>query len=71
MESLRYAAHRLRTDVKFDDESLKMLAKVPRIFLKFALQGCVDWAEEHNVKLITKDVMDQINADRKKKKGKK
>ena len=71
MESLQYAAHRLRTDVKFDDEALKMLGKVPRIFLKFALQGCVDWAEEHNVKLITKEVMEQINKDRKNKKGRK
>lgn len=42
LTSVKYAANRLNTDVKFTDEALKMLVKVPRPFLKLVLQGCVD-----------------------------
>lgn len=53
LTSVKYAANRLNTDVKFTDEALKMLVKVPRPFLKLVLQGCVDWANRNNCKLIT------------------
>ena len=71
ISAVKYAAERLVTDVKFDDEALKMLVKVPRPFLKLVLQGCVNWANENNVKLITKKEMQEINDKRSKEKKKK
>lgn len=70
VSSVRYAAERIQTDVKFTDEALARLVKVPRIFLPTALKGCIKWAEEHNVKLITEKEMDIINDKRAKEKGK-
>lgn len=64
LTSLRYAANRLNTDVKFTDEALEMLVKVPRPFLKLVLQGCVNWANEHNIKVITPAEMKEINDKR-------
>ena len=69
--SVRYAADRLNTDVKFADDALKMLVKVPRPFLKLVLQGCVTWAEENNCKLITEVEMKIINDKRSAEKKKK
>lgn len=69
--SVRYAADRLNTDVKFDDTALKMLVKVPRPFLKLVLTGCVNWANENNCKLITEKEMNIINDKRNKEKNKK
>lgn len=71
LTSVKYAANRLNTDVKFTDEALKMLVKVPRPFLKLVLQGCVDWANKNNCKLITKKEMKIINDKRSKEKQKK
>ena len=70
ISSVRYAAERLQTDVKFTDDALAKLVKVPRIFLPTALKGCVKWADEHNVKLITAKEMEIINDKRAKEKGK-
>ena len=70
LSSVRYAADRLNTDVKFTDEALKMLVKVPRPFLKLVLQGCVNWANENNCKLITEVEMKEINDKRSKEKKK-
>lgn len=69
--SVKYAANRLNTDVKFTDDALKMLVKVPRPFLKLVLQGCVDWANRNNCKLITEKEMKIINDKRSKEKQKK
>ena len=69
--SVRYAADRLQTDVKFTDDALKMLVKVPRPFLKIVLQGCVKWADENNCKLITEKEMKIINDKRAEEKKKK
>ena len=71
LTSLRYAADRLNTDVKFADDALKMLVKVPRPFLKLVLQGCVDWADANNCKLITEVEMKIINDKRSAEKKKK
>ncbi len=71
LTSVKYAANRLNTDVKFTDEALKMLVKVPRPFLKLVLQGCVDWANRNNCKLITDKEMKIINDKRSKEKQKK
>lgn len=70
LSSVRYAADRLNTDVKFTDDALKMLVKVPRPFLKLVLQGCVNWANENNCKLITEKEMQEINDKRSKEKKK-
>ncbi len=71
LTSVKYAANRLNTDVKFTDEALNMLVKVPRPFLKLVLQGCVDWANRNNCKLITEKEMKIINDKRSKEKQKK
>ena len=64
ISSIRYAADRLQADVKFSDDALKMLVKVPRPFLKLVLNGCVKWALENNCKLITEEEMKIINDKR-------
>ena len=71
LKSVRYAADRLNTDVKFTDDALEMLVKVPRVFLKLVLQGCVDWANENGCKTITAREMQIINDKRAKEKNKK
>ena len=70
ISSLRYAASHLNTDVQFTDEALKKLVKVPRPFLKLVLQGCVNWANENNCKVITEKEIDIINDKRAKEKRK-
>lgn len=70
LESVKYAAGRIDDKVKFTDEACMKLIKVPRIFLPTALKGCVQWAKEHDVTLITAEHMDIINDKRSKEKGK-
>lgn len=70
LTSLRYAANRVDDKVKFTDDALKMLIKVPRPFLKLVLTGCVKWANENNCTLITKREMAIINDKRSKEKNK-
>jgi len=53
LSSLKYAAKRLNTDVTFTDDALKTIVKVPRPFLKLVLQGCVKWADEKEMKIIS------------------
>lgn len=71
LTSIRYAADRADDVVKFSDDALKMLVKVPRPFLKLVLKGCVDWAKQNNVKLITEVEMKIINDKRSKEKKRK
>lgn len=70
LTSLRYAANRADDVVKFSDDALKMLVKVPRPFLKLVLNGCVKWAKENNCTLITEKEMKEINDKRSKEKKK-
>ena len=70
VDSVRYAANRLQTDVKFTDAALEKLVKVPRVFLPTVLKGCVKWAEENGVKVIDVAEMEIINDKRSKEKGK-
>lgn len=70
LSSVRYAADRADDTVRFTDEACMKLIKVPRIFLPTALKGCVAWAKEHDVSLITAEHMDIINDKRSKEKGK-
>ena len=70
ISSVRYAADRIDDKVKFTDEAIKPLVKVPRVFLKLVLKGCVQWAKERNITLITEKEMKLINEERQKNKGK-
>ena len=70
LSSVRYAADRIDDKVKFTDDALKMLVKVPRPFLKIVLTGCVNWAKENNCTLITEKEMKIINDKRSKEKSK-
>lgn len=69
LESIRYAANRADPEIKFSDDALMNFVKVPRPFLKTVLNGCVSWAKENNVTLITdkevKIINDKRNAEKK------
>ena len=71
LESVRYAADRADDKVKFTDEALITILGVPRVFLSVVLKGCVQWAKENNVDLITVEHMQIINDKRSKEKSKK
>lgn len=66
--SVRYAADRIDDVIKFTDEACAKLIKVPRIFLNTALKGCVNWAKENGVELITAEHMQTISDKRAKEK---
>lgn len=70
LESVRYAADRVDDTVKFTDEALKTILGVPRVFLPTVLKGCVAWAKENNVTLVTEEHMVIINDKRAKEKNK-
>ncbi len=69
--SVRYAAERADDKIKFTDDALECLLNVPRVFLPAALKGCVEWARENNVELVTKEHMQIINDKRAQEKKKK
>jgi hypothetical protein len=71
LESVRYAADRADDVVKFTDAALKTILGVPRVFLPLVLKGCVDWAKENGVEVITAAEMKIINDKRAKEKNKK
>ena len=66
-----YAANRMDPNIKFTEDACKTLVKVPRVFLKLVLNGCVDYARENNVTVIDAEVMKAINDKRKKEKERK
>lgn len=68
MESVKYAANRIDDKIKFTDEACADLVKVPRVFLTTVLRGCVEWAKQNNVTLITAEHMKIINDKRSKEK---
>jgi hypothetical protein len=70
LDSVKYAADRVCTDVKFTDEALQVFVKAPRIFLPTILKGCVAWARERGITLLTKEHIDIINDKRSKEKNK-
>lgn len=71
LASVRYAADRVDDKIKFTDEALKTVLGVPRVFLPLVLKGCVAWAKENGVELVTEEHMKIINDKRAKEKGKK
>lgn len=68
LDTVKYAASRIDPDVKFTDEACAKLIKVPRVFLNTVLKGCVVWAKENNVTLITEKEMAIIQDKRNKEK---
>lgn len=70
LESVRYAVNRADDIVKFTDDALQTILNVPRVFLPVVLKGCVAWAKENNVTLVTAEHMKIINDKRSKEKSK-
>ena len=68
LESVRYAADRADDKIKFTDEALMTILGVPRVFLSLVLKGCISWARENGVELITEEHMKIINDKRSKEK---
>ena len=50
--------------MKFTDDALKTILNVPRVFLPLVLKGCVEWARENGVELVTAEHMKIINDKR-------
>ena len=71
ISSVKYAANRIDPNIKFEEDALKNFVKVPRPFLKTVLKGCVDWAKENGVTVITNEHVKIINDKRKAEKRKK
>ena len=69
LSTVVYAASRVDPNIQFTSEACALLVKVPRVFLKASLQGCVDWAKANGVTLIEEKHMaiirDKRNNDRK------
>ena len=70
IDSVKYAANRTDPEVKFTEDACATLVKVPRVFLKTVLNGCVKYAKENNIKVIDAAVMKEINDKRKQEKKK-
>ena len=70
LDSVRYAADRADDRVKFTDDALETILNVPRVFLPTVLRGCVAWAKENGVELVTAEHMKIINDKRSKEKNK-
>ena len=68
LDTVKYAASRIDPEVKFTDEACSKLVKVPRVFLNTVLKGCVAWAKENNITLITEKEMEIIQDKRNKEK---
>ncbi len=68
IDTVRYAVDRTDPNIKFTDEACMRLAKVPRVFLKAAIDGCVKWAKENNVSVIGETEMIIISDKRSKEK---
>ncbi len=71
LETVKYAANRADPDVKFTDEACQIIVKVPRVFLKTVLNGCVKYAKENNIKVIDEKIMKEINDKRRAEKSRK
>lgn len=68
LDTVKYAASRIDPEIKFTDEACMKLVRVPRVFLTTVLKGCVSWAKENHVSLITEKEMDIIQDKRNKEK---
>ncbi|MHA1915348.1 MAG: hypothetical protein ACW97V_13380, partial [Promethearchaeota archaeon] len=57
-------AQRIDPDFEWTDEACEKLVKVPRIFLKKAIKGCLEEAKQKNLTIITPEFLDEIRAKR-------
>ena len=64
LSTVVYAASRIDPDIQFTRDACATLVKVPRVFLKAALQGCVDWAKANGVTIIDENHMAVIRDKR-------
>jgi flavin reductase (DIM6/NTAB) family NADH-FMN oxidoreductase RutF len=71
ISSVLYSANRVDPGVQFTEGAARTLVRVPRVFLRLALQGCVDWAKENHVSLIDEEHMKTINDKRSTEKSRK
>ena len=71
LSTVIFAADRIDPTIKFTDAACATLVKVPRVFLKTVLQGCVDWAKQSGITLIDETHMKIISDKRSAEKGKK
>ena len=70
VDSVMYAATRYDPDVEWTVEACEKIVKVPRIFLKTVIKGCVEAAKEEGITVITPEFMDKIRDKRSKDKRK-
>ena len=68
IKTVRFAADRTDPNIHFTDDACEKLVKVPRIFLKVALESCAKWARENQITVISAKEMDIINDKRNKEK---
>ena len=67
LDAIRFQVDRLDPEISWEDDALKRLVRIPRIFLKKALSGIVKQAKEHNVRTVTPEFLDKVQARRKRK----
>ncbi|MCK5732308.1 MAG: hypothetical protein KAH13_04760 [Tenericutes bacterium] len=70
ISTVRYAADRTDPKIHFTDEACKKLSRVPRIFLKAALDSCAKWAKKNSVTVIDLPELEIINDKRRNEKNK-
>jgi hypothetical protein len=68
ISTVRFAADRTDPNIKFTDDACEKLVRVPRVFLKAALESCAKWARENQITVITAKEMNIINDKRNKEK---
>ena len=71
IDTVKYTAQRMEPNIAWEDEACAKLVRVPRIFLKAAIAGCIDAAKKEGLTTITPEFMDKIRDKRsQEKKGK-
>jgi len=71
VNAVLFAANRIDPDVQFTEGAARTMVRVPRVFLRLALQGCVDWAKQNGVSLLDETHLKTINDKRSTEKSKK
>lgn len=70
INTVMYAARRTDPDIEWTEEACAKLVKVPRIFLKTAIKGCIEKAKEEGITVMTAEFMEKIRDKRSKEKQK-
>jgi len=64
-QPLYYAANKIDPDVRFTEESVKMLVDIPKAFVTMALNGIIKEAKAQGVTFVDEDFVAAFNAKRK------